>query len=102
MSAPVLEQVVAGRSPDVLPLTVDQYHRMIETGIIREGDPRELIDGIMVRKDRSDRGENPMAHGPRHALVLKRLERLLRGVEGFGWHLHIQLPVTLSAVQEPE
>jgi Uma2 family endonuclease len=98
----VLQDVVAGRAPGLLPLTVDQYHRMIASGILREGEPTELIDGILVRKDRSDRGGNPISHGPRHSLTLKRLERLLRGVEGFGCHLHVQLPVTLGDVQEPE
>ncbi|HEV3081564.1 MAG TPA: Uma2 family endonuclease [Gemmataceae bacterium] len=102
MSSLLLEQVVAGRAPAVFPLTVDQYHRMIESGILKEGEPTELIDGILVRKDRSDRGGTPMAHGPRHALTVKRADRLLRSVDAFGWHLHVQLPVTLSALQEPE
>jgi hypothetical protein len=59
MNTPLLEQVVAGRAPGVLPLTIDQYYRMIAAGILREGEPTELIDGILVRKDRSDRGGNP-------------------------------------------
>ncbi len=102
MSVTVLEQVVAGRSPGVVPLTIDQYHRMIELAILREGEPTELIDGILVRKDRSDSGGSPMAHGPRHALSVKRLERMLRPVEDWGYHLHVQLPVTLATIQEPE
>ncbi|HEX5269581.1 MAG TPA: Uma2 family endonuclease [Gemmataceae bacterium] len=102
MSAPVLGEVVAGRAPDVLSLTVDQYHRMIEQGILREGAPTELIDGILVRKDRSDQGGDPMSHGPRHALTIKRLERLLRPVESQGRHLHVQLPITLAPTEEPE
>src|SRR5262249_19419902 len=101
MNVPLLEQVVAGRAPEVLPFTVDQYHQMTASGIWREGEPTELIDGILVRKDRSDRGENPMVHGPRHSLTLKRVERLLRPVEASGCHLHIQLPVTLAGIQEP-
>jgi hypothetical protein len=102
MSNSLLEEVVAGRAPQVLPLTVDQYHRMIASGILREGQPTELIDGVLVRRDRSDRGGSPMSHGPRHALTLKRTERQLRGVEAFGFHLHVQLPVTLGTTQEPE
>jgi Uma2 family endonuclease len=102
MTIPLLEQVVAGHAPAVLPLTVDQYHRMIEQRILREGEPTELIDGILIRKDRADAGGNPMSHGPRHALTVKRADRLLRGVEAHGCHLHVQLPVTLSATQEPE
>jgi hypothetical protein len=102
MNESVLEQVVAGRAPAILPLTVEQYQRMIASGILREGQPTELIDGVLVRKDRSDRGDNPMSQGPRHSLTIKRTERQLRGVEDMGWHLHVQLPVTLGAIQEPE
>jgi len=102
MSTPVLGEVVAGRAPDVLPLTVQQYHQMIEQGILREGQPTELIDGILVRKDRSDQGGGPMSHGRRHALTIKRLERALRSVEAHGCHLHPQLPLTLATPQEPE
>src|SRR5262249_4645357 len=102
MSNSVLEEVVAGRAPQVLPLTVDQYHRMIASRILREGQQTELIDGVLVCRDRSDRGGDPMSHGPRHALTLKRTERQLPGVEAFGFHLHVQLPVTLGNIQEPE
>jgi Uma2 family endonuclease len=102
MSLPLLEQVVAGRTPSLVTLTVEQYHQMIARGILREGDPSELIDGLLVLKDRSDRGGNPMSQGPRHALTLKRLQRQLRPVEDLECHLHVQLPVTLSAVREPE
>jgi Uma2 family endonuclease len=101
MNAPVLGEVVAGRAPDVLPLSVDQYHQMIKQGILREGHASELIDGILVGKDRSDQGGGPMSHGPRHSLAIKRLERLLRPVEDQGCHLHPQLPVTLGTTQEP-
>lgn len=102
MSIALLEEVVAGRAPSVLPITVDQYHQMIGLGILREGAPVELIDGVLVYKNRSDRGGSAMAHGPRHALGLKRLERFLRGVEAWGFHLHLQLPVTLDTLQELE
>ncbi len=95
----ILEEAVV---PRVLPLNVDQYHRMIALGILREGDPLELIDGILIRKDRADAGGDPMSHGPRHALSLKRLQRQFRPVEDWGFHLHCQLPVTLAVVQEPE
>lgn len=102
MASTLLEQVVAGQAPGLLPLTVDQYYRMIRLGILREGEATELIDGMLVRKDRSDRGGPPMAHGPRHALTIKRLPRVLRPVEELGFHLQSQVPVTLSATQEPE
>jgi hypothetical protein len=36
------------------PISVERYHRMIAAGILPEGAPIELIDGLLVRKDRSD------------------------------------------------
>lgn len=98
----IIEQMAAGQAPKIVPLSVEQYHGMLANGILREGDAIELIDGVLVRKDRADRGGDPMSHGPRHALGVKRLQRLFRIVEGHGYHLHSQLPVTLGGVQEPE
>jgi Uma2 family endonuclease len=98
----ILEQIVAGEGPNVVPLSVEQYHKMISNGILREGDSIELIDGILVRKDRADQGGDPMSHGPRHAFTVKRLQRPFREVEDAGFHVHSQLPVTLSGTQEPE
>ncbi len=98
----ILEQIVAGERPSVVPLSTEQYHKMISNGILREGDSIELIDGILVRKDRADQGGDPMSHGPRHAFTLKRLQRLFRKVEEAGFHLHSQLPVTLDDIREPE
>jgi len=31
-------------------LTVDEYHRMLEVGVLVEGEPVELLDGVMVNK----------------------------------------------------
>jgi Uma2 family endonuclease len=43
-----------------------------------------------------------MTHGPRHAVVVKRLMKIDRALEVLGCHLQVQLPVTLSDVDEPE
>ena len=44
----------------LVPISVQQYDRMIEQGILAEGSPIELIDGMLVLKDRSKRGEDVM------------------------------------------
>jgi Uma2 family endonuclease len=98
----ILEQIVAGQAPRIVPLSVDQFHKMISNGILREGDSIELIDGILVRKDRADKGGEPMSHGRRHAFSVKCLQRAFRKVEDRGFHLPSQLPVTLDGIQEPE
>lgn len=46
-------------------LTVDQYHRMIRQGILPEAEPVELLDGQLVRKNRSAAGDDPMTIGYR-------------------------------------
>ena len=83
------------------PITVEQYHEMMRTGILLEGSPIELIDGMIVRKDRGDCGDELM-HGPRHASAVRKMARLLRDVERFDCFCQIQLPVTLAVSQEPE
>ncbi len=103
MVTTLFDELRSGTAPPLMPITVDQFHQMIHHGILQDGDPIELIDGLMVRKDRSARGENLLSHNPRHALLILRLQRLLRGpCESAGGHLRIQLPVTLSEFNAPE
>lgn len=83
-------------------ITVDQYHRMIAAGILREGEPIELLDGQLIRKDRSAQGEDPMTVGGRHALGIELLIELNPKLKRFGSYVRVQLPVTLSEHQEPE
>lgn len=102
MGSGLIEQVAAGEAPSLVELTVEQLHRMLEKGIIRDGDPIELVEGLLVRKNRAAAGDGEMTHGAGHAQVLTRLVRLERSLEPFGCHLRVQLPVTLSALSEPE
>lgn len=103
VSTTLFDEVRSGTSPPLLPITVDQFQQMIHSGILHDGDPIELIDGFMVRKDRSSPGENIMGHNPRHALLVSRLQRLLGlSCESAGLYLRIQLPVTLSNINAPE
>jgi Uma2 family endonuclease len=102
MGAPLLEEITAGDGPALMPLTVDQYHDMIRTGILHEGTPIELIDGILIAKDRSSQGGKSLSHDPPHALCITRLQRLDRLLEPIGVHLRLQLPVTLGRTSEPE
>lgn len=103
MSTTLLDEVRSGTAPPLVPITVEQYHLMIRDGILQDGDPIELIDGLLVRKDRSARGENLMTHNPRHAFLISRLMRLLTGpCEAACAFLRIQLPVTLNSINCPE
>jgi Uma2 family endonuclease len=98
----LIDDVAAGRAPGLVPLSVGQFHRMREAGILSDGEPVELIEGMLVRKDRGSAGGEDVVHGPRHALVVARLQGLAARIEGLGGHVRSQLPVTLSARDEPE
>jgi hypothetical protein len=83
-------------------ITADQYHEMIERGIVPEGSATELLDGMIVYKDRSDSPENPMTHGPRHRLAVWLLTQLAPQIDSEHRHFQSQLPIHLSTVDEPE
>jgi Uma2 family endonuclease len=101
MSPPILEQALAARVR-FAPLTVDQYHRMIETGILPEGAPLELLDGMLVRKDRSAAGEDPMTIGKRHGMTVDQIAFLLARLLPKGFYLRCQGPLSFPPEQEPE
>src|SRR5207244_2269680 len=84
-----------------VPLTLEQYHKMIETGILISGDPIELLDGLLVPKDRSKAGEDPMSVGEEHAFDVDELGALNRLLPA-GCYIRIQQPVQLPPNSEPE
>jgi Uma2 family endonuclease len=91
-------------SANVVGLNVDQYLRMIEQGILPEGEPIELLDGILVRKDRSKAGEDPMTVGFDHVWAVENLRDVLSEVRQHGFHVRCQQPVALppDGVPEPD
>jgi Uma2 family endonuclease len=72
--------------------SVEQYHRMIESGAFTEDDRLELIDGWVVQQ---------MAKGPGHEYAVGQGEELLRARIPAGWHVRNQAPITLTR-SEPE
>jgi Uma2 family endonuclease len=54
--------------------TVDEYHRMADVGILREGERVELLDGVIVEM-------SPIgwSHAHRHSRLLEYLYERLRG-----------------------
>lgn len=75
---------------------------MIELVILREGEPIELIDGVLVRKDKSDSAGNPTIHDSKHAYYVQRLRNLDVLVKPHRDYIRQQLPITLSGNREPE
>lgn len=90
------------RSIRLMRLTVRQYHQMLDAGILMSGDPYELIDGLIVRKDRSTTGEDPMTVGFNHVLIVQRLADLNPKFRRLGCYVRTQAPVTLPPYDEPE
>jgi len=73
-------------------MSVEQYHAMIQAGILTEDDRLELLDGWLVPK---------MSKNPRHVLVLELLAQQLQALLPAGWYLRRQEPITLPE-SEPE
>ncbi|MBE9184227.1 Uma2 family endonuclease [Microcoleus sp. LEGE 07076] len=72
--------------------TVEEYHRMIEAGILNEDDNIELLDGRIVEM-------SPQT--PIHAGTTQRSDRYLQHLLRDLAEIRVQLPITL-ATSEPE
>jgi Uma2 family endonuclease len=103
MSLRLMEHLVVRGSPAVVPITVDQYQRMTSLGILREGAPIELIDGMLLFKDRRDGPTTAMTQGPRHLFTIKRISQLLeRLLPADRYHIQQQGPVICAEDSAPE
>jgi Uma2 family endonuclease len=82
--------------PDVpiFRLTVEQYVAMVETGILTEDDPVELLEGWLVHK---------MTKRPDHMVATGCILDLFPHVLPAGWFLNLQDPVTTpDSLPEPD
>jgi Uma2 family endonuclease len=74
-------------------LHVEEYHRMIEAGILDEEDKVELLEGVLV--EMSPQGEP-------HARAITRLTKALVLAADEGFVVRPQVPLTLGDFSEPE
>jgi Uma2 family endonuclease len=72
--------------------TVEEYHRMIEAGILTSNDKVELLDGRIIQM-------SPQT--PPSAATTQRTDRYLQNLLKNKADIRIQLPITLST-SEPE
>ena len=72
--------------------TVDEYHRMIQTRVLTEGDPVELLEGWIVPK---------MARTPPHDVVIDLAGDVIRPVLPPEWRVRVQSAITTDD-SEPE
>jgi Uma2 family endonuclease len=78
----------------ILRLSVDQYHKMMRAGILRSGDPIELLEGWLVIK---------MSKNPPHVYANSRLHDLLSAMVPTEWFVNSQDPITtLESEPEPD
>ena len=73
--------------------TVEEYHRMVQAGILTEDDRLELIEGEIVAM-------TPI--GSKHAACVNRLTRLLSDQVGRRAILSVQNPINLGERSEPQ
>ena len=93
---------LAASTANVVGLTLDQYIRMIEAGILPEGEPIELLDGFLVWKDRAKAGEDPMTIGFDHVWAVDNLREALAEVAQHGYYVRVQQPIALPPDGAPE
>lgn len=75
-------------------LTVEEYHRMAEVGILHPDEKVELIAGQIIRK--------MSPQGSPHAAAITRTNRLFGRALGDNVLVRLQLPVILNDFSEPE
>ncbi|BAY61661.1 hypothetical protein NIES22_17280 [Calothrix brevissima NIES-22] len=72
--------------------TVEEYHRMIDAGILNANDRVELLDGRIIQMS---------PQKPPHAGTTQRVDRYLQDLLRNRAEIRVQLPITLST-SEPE
>jgi Uma2 family endonuclease len=73
--------------------TLAEYHKMIETGVLIDGEPYELLEGHLVLK---------MSRGVPHDRAIQALtKRFVRMVPN-GWDVRARCAITLTNGSEPE
>lgn len=74
------------------PFTVAEYDQMVATGILREDDRVELIEGEIVTT-------SPIGH--RHAACVRSLTRVLAALLGDRTQISVQNPIAIPDWSEP-
>lgn len=74
-------------------LTVEQYHRMAETGVLARDARVELIEGVIV---------DMAPIGSRHAAAVNKLTRALTAAVGGRAIVSVQNPIRLGDRSEPQ
>jgi Uma2 family endonuclease len=89
---PPVESVAAIPNDLILRLRIEQYHAIIQAGILTDDDSVELLEGWLVFK---------MPKNPPHRVTTRLVRTALENILPAGWYVDSQEPITLSN-SEPE
>jgi len=89
---PPVESVAAIPNDLILRLRIEQYHAIIQAGILTDDDSVELLEGWLVFK---------MPKNPPHRVTTRLVRTALENILPSGWYVDSQEPITLSN-SEPE
>ncbi|MEG4941595.1 Uma2 family endonuclease [Microcoleus sp. F4-D5] len=87
-----VESVAAIPNDLILRLSIEQYHAIIQAGILTDDDSVELLEGWLVFK---------MPKNPPHRATTRLVRTALENILPPGWYVDSQEPITLSN-SEPE
>jgi Uma2 family endonuclease len=73
-------------------LSIAQYHQMVQSGILTDDDPVELLEGWLVTK---------VPKNPPHRLARQLMREALADLVPAGWYVDAQEPITTTD-SEPE
>lgn len=93
---------LSAHGAEFFPLNIEQYHKTIPAGIIEECAPIELLDGLLVWKNRAATGGKPLSVSPLHSTTICKLFYLGPMVEAYNCFFMAQNPITLPPYNEPE
>src|SRR5688500_16615391 len=84
-------------------LTVEQCRKLMHAGVLVEAAPFELLNGLLMIKDRRDDGPDITRVGVRHSYSVMALYDQFNSFLGNGPFLAwSQCPITISDYDEPE
>lgn len=75
-------------------ITVAEYYRMAEIGILEPDEKLELINGQIIQK--------MVPQGIPHATAIRRADRLFGRLLGEDFYVHTQFPLHINDLSEPE
>jgi Uma2 family endonuclease len=87
-----VESVAAIPNDLIWRLSIEQYHAIIQAGILTDDDSVELLEGWLVFK---------MPKNPPHRATTRLVRTALENILPAGWYVDSQEPITLSN-SEPE